>query len=111
MRYALSVLILLAGCGSASAPGPDRIVLITIDSLRADRLGAYGDRAAHTPNLDTVARRGVRFEVALSPAPLTLPAHASLLTGVDPPTHGVRHNSVHRLGADLPTLAVLLTLE
>ena len=105
MRYALLVLILFAGCWSAPAPAPDRIVLITIDTLRADRLGAYGDRAAHTPNLDTVARRGVRFEVALSPAPLTLPAHASLLTGVDPPTHGVRHNSVHRLGDDLPTLA------
>ncbi|MDJ0849241.1 MAG: sulfatase-like hydrolase/transferase [Myxococcota bacterium] len=80
-------------------------MLVSIDTLRADHVGCYGARRAHTPHLDSLATRGVRFDVALSPAPLTLPAHASLMTGVDPPRHGVRHNSVHRLGAELPTLA------
>ncbi len=98
-------LVLLLGCASEPAAGPERIVLITVDTLRADHLGCYGAASAHTPHLDTLAARGVRFEAALSPAPLTLPAHASLMTGVDPPQHGVRHNSIHRLGSQLPTLA------
>ncbi len=93
------------GCTAGPAAGPPRIVLITVDTLRADHLGCYGSATAHTPNIDTLAARGVRFETALSPAPLTLPAHASLMTGVDPPQHGVRHNSIHRLGPELPTLA------
>ena len=93
------------GCGDPVAARPERIVLVSIDTLRADFVGAYGAARAHTPNLDALASRGVRFEVALSPAPLTLPAHASLMTGLDPPRHGVRHNSIHRLGPELPTLA------
>jgi arylsulfatase A-like enzyme len=52
-----------------------------------------------------MAAQGVRFETAISPAPLTLPSHASLMTGLDPPRHGVRHNSIHRLAAGVPTLA------
>ncbi len=84
-------------------------MLVSIDTLRADHVGCYGARRAHTPHLDTLAARGVRFDVALSPAPLTLPAHASLLTGLDPPRHGVRHNSVYRLGPGLPTLAERLS--
>jgi arylsulfatase A-like enzyme/thioredoxin-like negative regulator of GroEL len=101
----LGVALAAAGCGAPDAAVPERIVLVTIDTLRADRVGCYGASEAHTPNLDTIAARGVRFEVAVSPAPLTLPAHASLMTGLDPPGHGVRHNSVHRLGEDIPTLA------
>jgi choline-sulfatase len=100
---------LLAIAPLACAPGekdvPDRVVLVTIDTLRADRVGCYGDADARTPFLDTLAARGVRFETAVSPAPLTLPSHASLMTAVDPPIHGVRHNAVHRLDAALPTLA------
>ncbi len=88
-----------------SSERPDRVVLISIDTLRADHVGSYGAPDAHTPYLDTIAARGVRFEVAISPAPLTLPAHATLMTGLDPPAHGVRHNSIQRLGAQLPTLA------
>jgi arylsulfatase A-like enzyme len=83
---------------------PDRVVLVTIDTLRADRVGCYGASSAHTPVLDTLAAEGVRFETVISPAPLTLPAHASLLTGLDPPAHGVRHNSIHRLADAIPTL-------
>jgi arylsulfatase A-like enzyme/thioredoxin-like negative regulator of GroEL len=81
------------------------VLLVTIDTLRADHVGCYGASRAHTPHLDALAAEGVRFATAVSPAPLTLPAHASLMTGLDPPAHGVRHNSIHRLDAGIPTLA------
>jgi choline-sulfatase len=81
------------------------ILLITLDTTRADRLGSYGYAGAVTPNLDRLASDGVRFERALSPVPLTLPAHASLLTGRQPFSHGVRNNGHFVLPADLPTLA------
>jgi len=81
------------------------VVLVTIDTLRADHVGCYGAADAHTPSLDTIADEGVRFAVAVSPAPLTLPAHASLMTALDPPDHGVRHNAIQRLGDGIPTLA------
>src|SRR5687767_2819819 len=60
---------------------PD-VLLVTIDTLRADRLGSYGHRTAATPTLDALAAGGVRFAQAIAPTPLTLPSHASLLTGV-----------------------------
>jgi arylsulfatase A-like enzyme len=106
------VLLLLAaaGCGGSGtrkAP-PDRVVLVTIDTLRADRVGCYGDARARTRSLDTLAAQGVRFENAISPAPLTLPAHASLLTALDPPHHSVRHNTIHRLPDAVPTVAEAL---
>jgi len=83
----------------------DRVVLVTIDTLRADHLGCYGGRWTETPVIDALAERGVRFETTISPAPLTLPAHASLMTGLDPPRHGVRNNSTFRLDDGFPTLA------
>jgi len=81
------------------------VVLVTIDTLRADHVGAYGAKQAHTATFDTVAAAGVRFENAIAPTPLTLPSHASLLTAWDPPGHGVRHNATYRLGDGIPTLA------
>jgi arylsulfatase A-like enzyme/predicted Zn-dependent protease len=89
----------------ACTPSIDRVVLISVDTLRADHVGCYGASRAHTPTLDAVARRGVRFDAAVSPAPLTLPSHATLLTGLDPPQHGVRDNSVFSLAEEIPTLA------
>jgi arylsulfatase A-like enzyme/Flp pilus assembly protein TadD len=80
-------------------------VLVTIDTLRADHVGCYGAAFASTPTLDGLARRGARFETAISPAPLTLPVHATLFTALDPPEHGVRSNGAFRLGDELPTLA------
>src|SRR5512139_1799006 len=85
---------------SAPAPAPPArpsIVLITLDTTRADRLGCYGYEGAATPVLDALARSGARFDRALSPAPLTLPAHASLMTGLVPRRHGVRDNAGFRL--------------
>ncbi len=79
-------------------------MLVSIDTLRADHVGCYGAAFAHTPQLDALAAGGVRFATAISPAPLTLPSHTTLLTGLDPPQHGVRHNGVYQLAADVPTL-------
>lgn len=80
------------------------VLLVTIDTLRADRLGAYGSRAGLTPVLDSLAHGGVRFTRAWSHAPITLPAHASILTGLLPPHHGVRNNGSFRLGPQAATL-------
>lgn len=84
------------------------IVLVTLDTVRADRLGVYGASGASTPNLDRLASTGVRFAEALSPVPLTLPAHASLLSGLLPPRHGLRNNGGGRLGDATLTLAAHL---
>lgn len=94
----------LLGCERPPAPA-ERIVLVTIDTVRADRVGAYGDAKAHTPNLDDLAAQGARFDHAIAPTPLTLPSHTSLMTGLQPPAHGVRHNSVFSLSDDFPVVA------
>jgi arylsulfatase A-like enzyme/Flp pilus assembly protein TadD len=82
----------------AAAPARPDIVLITLDTVRADELGAWGG-AARTPALDALAASGVRFAQALAPVPLTLPAHASLFTGLEPREHGLRDNGAGRLPA------------
>lgn len=91
--------------------GAKRVVLVTLDTTRADAIGAYGAALSHTPTLDTLAEKGVRFDVAVSPAPLTLVSHASMLTGLEPPRHGVRNNSTFRLSAEVPTVAEHLRAE
>jgi len=84
------------------------LLLITLDTTRADRLGCYGYPDASTPNLDVLAAAGVRFETAYCPVPLTLPSHASILTGLDPVRHGVHNNGTYALGPDKLTLAEIL---
>jgi choline-sulfatase len=84
------------------------VLLITIDTLRADHVGSYGYAAAQTPALDRLAARGLRFTNATTVAPLTLPAHSSLMTGTFPGFHGVRDNGGFYLGDDQVTLAKLL---
>ena len=84
------------------------VLLVTIDTLRRDRVGAFGAPAGLTPTLDRLASEGLRFTRAYTSAPLTLPSHASLLTAVSPPRHGVRANGLFRLGPSLPTLATML---
>lgn len=112
----LLVLLALAGGGckdssrgsSATSSAKEEscnLLLITLDTTRADRLGCYGHSPAVTPALDSLARAGVRFEQAFSHVPITLPSHTSLLTGVLPPEHGIRDNGRHILGPELPTLA------
>ena len=86
-------LVTLGSCKSGSAPSPSRLnlLLVTIDTLRADRLGCYGYSQIETPNLDRIAQQGVLFENAVAPAPLTAPSHASMMTGVYPTVHKVRN--------------------
>ena len=81
------------------------VILITLDTTRADRLGCYGYAQASTPNIDALARGGVLFAQAASPAPLTLPAHSSIMTGMYPTHHGVRVNGSTALGQSQTTLA------
>jgi len=81
------------------------VLLITLDTTRADRIGAYGFPAVETPAIDRLAREGVLFERAISPAPLTLPAHSSIFTSKFPPRHGVRDNGGFFLDAAETTLA------
>ncbi len=84
------------------------LLLVTVDTLRADALGAYGQRPSVTPTMDELARAGVRFADAHAHAVMTLPAHASLLTGLYPHQHGVRDNAGFRLPQTLETLATRL---
>jgi arylsulfatase A-like enzyme/Flp pilus assembly protein TadD len=83
------------------------VLLVTIDTLRADRVGAYGNSAGLTPTLDRLASEGIRFVHTYAHAPLTLPSHASLLTGSYPTHTGVHDNGTFQLGA-MPTLATTL---
>ena len=87
---------------------PD-IVLISIDTLRADRVGAYGDSKAKTPNIDKLAQKSVLFREAHTVTPLTLPAHASMLTGMLPSKHGVRDNAGYTLAPAHDTVAEAAT--
>jgi len=87
---------------------PLSVLLITLDTTRADRLGCYGYSQAQTPVLDRLAEQGVLFERAYAPVPLTLPSHASMLTGLYPPEHGLHNNGQGALPQSLPTLATQL---
>jgi arylsulfatase A-like enzyme/tetratricopeptide (TPR) repeat protein len=106
---AFAALLDLGGCNRIAAirPAPKgpNLLLVTIDTLRADHVGAYGDVDAQTPVLDRLAAEGTRFTTAISAAPLTLPSHASILTGLYPPRHGARYNGFSRLRKSYDTLA------
>lgn len=97
-----------ATTSSSDAATGRPVVLITIDTVRADRLGAYGSTRGLTPSLDRFASRAARFTAAVTQVPLTLPAHATILTGLHPATHGVRTNDGYRLDPGVPTLAEAL---
>jgi choline-sulfatase len=84
---------------------PRNLLLVSIDTLRADHLGCYGYAGAQTPRLDGLAARGLRFAEAATVVPLTLPAHSSLMTGTFPAWHGVRDNGGFYLADDQVTLA------
>jgi len=100
----------LAGDGVRSLP-KGNVVLVTIDTLRADHLGCYGGDGEVTPVLDSLASGGVLFEQAQAVAPITLPSHASMLTGLYPPTHGIRNNGMFALPEGIDTLASVLGRE
>jgi len=109
-----------AGCdrvSSGSEPARDAaprrqpaasVLLLSMDTTRADHFGCYGHADRATPNIDRLARAGALFEHCVAPAPLTLPSHATLLTGVDPYVHGARDNGIFKLHDDNRTLAEAL---
>jgi len=88
-------------------PRPN-VLLVTVDTCRADRLGCYGYGLARTPAIDALASEGVRCTNAVTTAPITLVAHASIMTGLLPPAHGVRDNGAYTLADDYQTLAEIL---
>lgn len=91
---------------TVSQPPPQRdVLLVTIDTLRADYLGCYGRSSIRTPELDALAARGILFENAIVQVPLTTPSHASIFTGYYPQTHGLRDMGGFVLNAEVPTLA------
>jgi arylsulfatase A-like enzyme/Tfp pilus assembly protein PilF len=107
------VIVTIAGVGALvwqkrDAAAPPNVLLVSIDTLRADRLGSYGYARAATPVLDRLAAEGVRFADAITVAPLTLPAHTSLLTGTFPMAHGVRDNGGFYVADEAVTLAETL---
>jgi arylsulfatase A-like enzyme/tetratricopeptide (TPR) repeat protein len=104
----LAIVLAIVPAALAATPAkrtPPNLVLITMDTTRADHLGAWGDAQAHTPNLDALAARGTRFARCDTAAPITLPSHASILTGLFPPRHGVRDNGTFVLAPKVETLA------
>ena len=111
-RFLLLLLapLAVASCGSRE-PSIRNVLLISIDTLRADYLSSYGFPRPTTPHIDAIARQGVLFQNVLSPVPITLPAHSSMLTGTLPPHHGVHDNLNNRLADSNVTLAELLKGE
>ena len=113
---AILLLTFAPGCASREPVLPlqsgglrgGNVLLVTIDTLRRDRLGAYGNGQGLTPTLDRLAASGMRYTHAFSHAPMTLPSHTSILTGRTPHTHGVHANGSFRLDAGIPTLATVL---
>jgi arylsulfatase A-like enzyme/Tfp pilus assembly protein PilF len=113
-RYKQTLVVLLVAiavaCGRRAATrDPDlNVLLITIDTLRADALGAYGNATVSTPWIDRLANEGVRFDRAHAHSVVTLPSHASILSGRYPSVHGVRDNAGFRFPSDIDTMATLL---
>jgi arylsulfatase A-like enzyme/cytochrome c-type biogenesis protein CcmH/NrfG len=93
------------GLAGSRAKSPGGVLLITVDTLRADHLGCYGYRDGATSTIDALAKQSAKFEHAYAPVPLTLPSHAALLTGTYPFYNGVRDQPGFRLPDDIPTLA------
>jgi choline-sulfatase len=112
----LSACLVLASCsgkpepqGKTAAGTNANVLLITIDTLRADYLGCYGRKSIATPNIDALAARGVRFEQAMAQVPLTAPSHACILTGTYPQVHKIRDMGGFVLDEKVPTLATILS--
>jgi len=105
----LSALFAAASCGSSDEGAPTRVLLITCDTLRADRLGAYGYERGTSPELDALAAEGAVFEEAYATAPMTQPSISSLLTGRLPEHIGVARGNLRRLPAEVETIAERLS--
>jgi arylsulfatase A-like enzyme/Flp pilus assembly protein TadD len=104
----LSSEVRLSASGAPVRKRPVNVLLITLDTTRADHIGAYGYARGRTKAIDALAAEGIRFAHAQSPVPLTLPAHASVLTGTYPTFHGLRNNGSYFLSPGAETLAKIL---
>lgn len=107
-KLLLLAIVCLVACRRTSRPN---VLIITIDTLRADHLGVYGYAPARTPVLDRLAAEGLLCTNAIASAPITMPAHSSIFTGLFPPAHGVRDNGAYALGEDAVTMAERLRDE
>jgi arylsulfatase A-like enzyme/Flp pilus assembly protein TadD len=108
-----SAVVLVMGLSSCQTKtkikaGGMNLLVITLDTMRADRIGAYGYEKARTPHLDNLAREGIMFENCYTPVPLTLPAHCSIFTGRYPIGHRVRDNGTFFLNESETTLADMM---
>ncbi len=101
----LAITLWLAACGRDDRPN---VLFLTLDTTRADHIGAYGNLQSKTPNIDRIAQQAVLFERTMAAVPITLPSHSTIMTGRYPPGHGVRDNGLFRLGDDQVTLAEIL---
>jgi choline-sulfatase len=118
LLFLLAAVAGAAGCRRPGVPAPEpvaaaalrgsNVLLITVDTLRADHVGAYGSSRGLTPTLDRLAREGWRFEAAHAHVPMTLPSHATIMSGLYPPRNGVRDNGAFRFDRTQPTLASTL---
>ena len=116
MRPLVAILVLAAVAAAASPKTrkpkpakPPNVILITLDTVRADHLGCYGDKAARTPAIDALAHDGILYERAIAQVPLTLPSHVAILTGTYPFRNGVQDFSGQPLSASVRTLAQALS--
>jgi arylsulfatase A-like enzyme/Flp pilus assembly protein TadD len=109
LRAGLGLLLLSLPAGAAAGKGPGpNLLLITIDTLRADHLSCYREGHARTPVIDGLARRGVRFDRAFAHTSTTLPSHTNIMVGATPSFHGVHENSGFMVDSELLTLAEFL---
>lgn len=104
MALLLALVAGLLHCGGPGGPPPN-LILITLDTTRADHLGCYGHSKALTPVLDSLAAAGTLFEHAMTCVPLTLPSHATILTGLSPLKHGIQDNGTFVLAEEFTTVA------
>ena len=118
--FLLLAALLIAGEGPVAAQSGKRpathdtrpsVILITVDTLRADHVGCYGYAKIKTPNMDALAADGIRFDRAYATVPTTLPSHSSILTGTYPMKHGMHDFSGNRLNPAQPTLATILKAD
>lgn len=113
MRFRQFTLISCLCCFAATAAwagaeAKPNVLIVTIDTLRADHVGCYGYQQVRTPNIDSLASDGVLFRQAYTPVPITLPSHTVIFTGTYPMLSGMHDFSGNRLGAEQPTLASIL---
>jgi arylsulfatase A-like enzyme len=107
-RFLLGLLLLPFAVSCGRAPEGRSVLLVTLDTTRADFLGAYGRPDARTPAFDRIARRGALFQDTIVDVPVTLPSHTSIMTGVPVLGHGVRYNADFKVAASAITLAETL---